>query len=86
MMLRAAADPILMRDKMVVKKSVTKIALTGISYTTLDSHGLKGRARSLENAYNCRDAVARFVRHEELVINKMMAVIAVVAGIDPVAL
>lgn len=85
-MLRAAADPRLMKDKMMVKNSVTTIALTGISYTTLDSHGLKGKAWYLENAYNSREAVARFVKHDDVVMNSTMAAIAVVAGIDPVAL
>lgn len=85
-MLRAAADPILIKDKMMVKKNVTKIALTGMSYTTLDSHGLNGKARSLENAYSCRDALAKFVKHDDVVKNRMMAAIAVVAGIDPIAL
>lgn len=75
-----------MRDRIVTMIVVTIVALTGMSQTTFESHGLQGSAESRAKANNCLDAVATIVKTAAISINITKPVMAVVALADCVAL
>lgn len=75
-----------MSERIVTVTVVTMVALTGISHTTVESQGLKGRAESRAKANNCLDAVATIVKTAAISINITKLVMAVVALVDLVAL